>query len=133
MARDFQIDVRYNRLPRLSAEMRRRVIDVVAKAARDVEANAKQGMQGPKSGAMYGNHQASAPGEAPAIDTGNLINSMDVSYENGGLTAYIGPADVEYGIYLEFGTLHMAPRPFMTPAAEKVRPAFLKAMKQVIE
>jgi HK97 gp10 family phage protein len=131
MATKFDVQMRSNHLPDLAGEIRQRVIDAVAKAARDVEANAKVSMQGAKSGAMYGAHQASAPGEAPAIDMGNLFNAVDVSFEDGGLTAYVGPRDVEYAVYLEYGTRNMAPRPFMTPAAEKVRPAFVKAMNQV--
>ena len=33
----------------------------------------------PKHGRLYDDHQASAPGEAPAIDTGALANSIYVA------------------------------------------------------
>lgn len=72
----------------------------------------------PKSGRIYGGHQASAPGESPAIDEGDLSNSIrqekidEASYR-------VGSTD-EKAPHLEFGTSRIAPRPFLTPA-------FLKA------
>jgi hypothetical protein len=38
---------------------------------------------------------------------------------------------VKYGIFREFGTRRMAAHPFMIPALEAVRTAFLQAMRQV--
>ena len=37
---------------------------------------------------------------------------------------------VEYGIYIEMGTVHMPARPCAGPAVEAVRPAFLQAWKK---
>ena len=37
-----------------------------------------------------------------------------------------------YGIYQEYGTYKMATHPFMTPAAEAVRPSFMAAMRQLV-
>ncbi len=37
----------------------------------------KESMDGPKSGKIYGSHQASAPGESPAIRDRGLIDSID--------------------------------------------------------
>lgn len=62
-------------------------------------------------------HQASAPGEAPASDTGRLVGSILTHYENGGLTGIVSAA-AEYASYLEFGTVRMEPRPFMRPALD---------------
>lgn len=59
-------------------------------------------------------HRASAPGEPPATDTGRLAGSIRVQ-ESGGPQAAV-EAQVDYAIHLEFGTRHMAARPFMTPA-----------------
>lgn len=68
-------------------------------------------------------HTASAPGGPPAVDTGALRASYNVSEVNRFL--YRIQDGVEYGIYLEFGTEKMAARPHLRPALEKV-PASLR-------
>jgi len=67
-----------------------------------------------------GFHRASAPGEAPASDTGRLVNSIN-SYAvgNGEAISVAGRGTVKYATMLEFGTSKMAARPFMFPALEK--------------
>lgn len=67
-------------------------------------------------------HQASAPGEPPATDTGILAGAMYVQRARGTkLSAEVGPADkVQYGKHLEYGTRNMAPRPFLKPAFDVV-------------
>ena len=64
----------------------------------------------------------SAPGEAPAVDTGRLRASIAhrVEMESGEAVAFVG-TNVEYAPYLEFGTTRMQPRPFMVPAIERNR------------
>ncbi|EZP72353.1 HK97 gp10 family phage protein [Sphingomonas paucimobilis] len=71
-------------------------------------------------GAVSGkNHKPSAPGEAPNYDTGQLANSIE--------TREVAEFEVEvvatapHAIPLEFGTSRMAERPFMRPAADRVR------------
>src|SRR5262245_33744997 len=61
----------------------------------------------------------SAAGEAPAIDSGTLAASVHVERFND--QQYALSTDAEYAPYLEYGTSHMAPRPFMTPASERMR------------
>ena len=82
--------------------------------------------QGPASGRLYkrGNvvHQASAPGETPASDTGTLMRSIYHERETD-LTYAIGSRLV-YAAYLEYGTSRMAPRPFFRPSAERIRTVF---------
>jgi len=60
-------------------------------------------------------HQASSPGEAPATDTGKLVNS--VYMETKPLEATVG-SRLAYAKYLEFGTFNMQPRPVWLPAGE---------------
>lgn len=57
-------------------------------------------------------HQASAPNEAPAPDTGTLRNSVqgDV-FDN--LTGVVS-ANTDYAAHLELGTERMAPRPYLS-------------------
>lgn len=60
-------------------------------------------------------HQASAPGEAPASDTGRLVNSIRVEYDLPNLTGRI-VVGAAYGMFLEYGTQTIEPRPFLRPA-----------------
>jgi len=63
-------------------------------------------------------HQASAPGQPPAVLTGDLLKGFFVraafGYREKVATAYIGN-HVPYAIYLEYGTYKMAPRPYVSP------------------
>lgn len=72
-------------------------------------------LSGPKSGKIYGNHQASAPGEPPASDTGRLVSSLRWEFTGSRLSIRI-IAGTEYAAYLEFGTSIMLPRPFLRRA-----------------
>lgn len=76
-------------------------------------------MQPPKTGRMYGKHQASAPGEAPASDTGRLVNSRTVDLFEARLQARL-TYRTAYAAALEFGTEKMEPRPFLNRALREV-------------
>lgn len=99
---------------------------VVRETIKRIEANVKMGMQEIHSGAMYGTHQASAPGEYPAIDTGALINSVQSEME----TDLVGVVytNSNYAMYLEYGTINMSPRSFMVPSTERERDGFMRRM-----
>jgi HK97 gp10 family phage protein len=61
---------------------------------------------------------ASQPGEEPAVRTGALHQSIRVLKRGKSHhEIHAGGGDVDYAVYLEYGTERMAPRPFMTPAA----------------
>jgi HK97 gp10 family phage protein len=72
----------------------------------------------------YKFHRASAPYEAPAVDTGNLKNQIAV--EMNGKTSAKVIVSAEYGPHLEYGTRKMRRRPFLRPAADKVRTGFIQ-------
>jgi hypothetical protein len=81
--------------------------------------HAKLAMAQPKTGRAYrvGRnriHIASAPGEAPAVDTGFLTNSINWQIVDP-LNAQVTIA-AEYAPYLEFGTRRMLRRPYVEPA-----------------
>lgn len=80
----------------------------------------------PKTGRMYQRrsveHQASAPGEAPASDTGRLVNSIRTTYDFEGLAGTV-TASTAYAASLEYGTQRMEPRPYMRPALANRRAA----------
>jgi len=88
---------------------------------------AKQKIQrGAKSGTTYEKygprrtHRSSAPGEAPATDTGGLVNSGFQEMDEGTLEVRVGFAKF-YAAFLEFGTRLMAKRPFLLPTVEEWR------------
>lgn len=109
---------------------------VVTAVAGQIAEQASSSMQGVGSGKIYGNHRASSPGDPPAIDTGLLFGSIkSATIMSGGIdytATAIAYTDVEYAQHLEYGTVHMEARPFMVPAAEKVRPSFEKAMRSAV-
>ena len=92
--------------------------------------------RGAKSGRVYQRrnieHRASAPGEAPATDTGFLVSDSSIYYErNTPLSATVG-SRLAYAYYLEFGTVRIAPRPAWLPATEKNREKFNRLLEEGI-
>ena len=87
---------------------------------------------GAKSGVMYQKynprreHRASAPGQAPASDTGNLVSKIIVKQKTKNITNVESNAD--YSAFLEYGTSKMEPRPFMLPAFEKSKKPIINAV-----
>lgn len=99
---------------------------LIRKTIYDLDATIKDAMAQPKHGRLYPRgsrvHQASAPGEAPAIDTGNLIQSMEPQFPSP--TKGVLAIFAEYAAYLEFGTRRMEARPFAQPAVQGLLEAF---------
>lgn len=62
------------------------------------------------------------------VRTGNLRSSISADIR--GLEAVFGPT-AHYGVYLEFGTSRMSPRPFLGPALDDVTPGFVAAMQAI--
>jgi hypothetical protein len=119
-----------NERSRIRQRLGRAVTDTVESLQERIEGK----MRAPKSGRVYrrpgGQHQASAPGEAPAIDTRALIESGHIE-PTGELSAdlvYDDPSAVR----LELGTVRMAARPFMGPAMEEERPEFEHRVADVL-
>lgn len=112
------------------AEHRFRVLSVwlqetAAKAMRLMIAS----MTGQKSGRVYKigknrTHQASAPGQAPAVLTGTLRSSITVGRVND--YEYIVSIAAPYGKILEF----VKNRPFAIPASDKAWAAFTSVVRR---
>lgn len=115
----------------INAELKQRAKALVMRTAFQIEQNAKLSMAEPKSGRTYGSHQASAPGEAPAIDLGALVNSIHVE-QTGEMSAIVG-TNMEHGLHTEFGTARMAPRPWLGPAFESVREKFQAGLRGLLK
>lgn len=116
------------------------IAKAVAATALMVDTDIKKRIQrGPKTGRVYrrgrgqnlsATHQASAPGQAPATDSGTLASSISFRMVNP-LAAEI-ESRLDYATYLEFGTQHIAPRPAWVPAVEAARPDFAKRVAEAI-
>lgn len=65
---------------------------------------------------------------AAPVDTGNLKNSISRTKATAqDLSGEVGPT-ASYGGYLEFGTEHMDPQPYLGPAFDQHLPAFEAAL-----
>lgn len=141
-----------SRLVEIAEELRSEAARIIGETLNDIEADIAVAMGEPKSGRLYRRgerwHQASAPGEAPAMDMGALAGSIQqegpraegdglvgVVYTNAEIAPYLEygtgqagatwplpsrPADVDYTL----SWAGMAPRPYLTPAAERARAEF---------
>lgn len=100
-------------LTKASAQAQRKAGVAIRKTAQDVKATA----------------QSLAP-----VDTGALRNSITVSMGFTSLEAVISPT-VAYAPYVEHGhqagATHVAPQPFMGPAADQHLPALEQALSQL--
>ena len=80
-------------------------------------------------------HQASAPGESPAMETGDLVNAISgelIAKTKTGATGAL-VIGAEYGIHLEFGTKYMAPRPSLRVSFDKNRGRMIQAIAHVFD
>lgn len=68
------------------------------------------------------------------VDTGATRASIGVDFEGDGrsasMAATVGPT-TDYAPHLEYGTVNMAPRPFMGPALDRHTPVFVEALGQI--
>ena len=86
-------------------------------AARHVEADAKVRIASPPD---------------RAVDTGTTMNTINARRDDAeGLSWKIGPS-TEYAPFIEYGTIYMRARPFMTPSLEAEAPRFVEAMRQLL-
>jgi len=107
--------------------------EIIKGSAQLIRGEAIKSIQtGAKTGIVYQKynprrqHRASAPGQAPASDTGNLVSKIIVKQKTKNITQVESGAD--YSKYLEYGTSKMEPRPFLFPAFEKSRDKIVKAV-----
>lgn len=120
-----------DKTPELMQKLEAAIGRFVAKGAGHIEGRLKASMTEPKSGRLYGDHRASAPGESPAVDSGNLIGSI-VQIFPSTLEALIG-TPVEYAVYLETGTSRMAQRPLWEKTIADELPTLEKMLDKEID
>ena len=107
--------------------------EIVKGGAQLIRGEAIKSIQtGAKSGIVYQmynprrEHRASAPGQAPASDTGNLVSKIIVKQKDANVTNV--ESNANYSAYLEYGTSKMEARPFMLPAFEKSKKPIINAV-----
>ena len=92
-------------------------------------------VSGPKTGIIYRRrgveHQASAPGEPPASDTGTLVQRGSVEFDPVTLRASV-VFRTAYALPLELGTEKMEPRPYLRPSLDVNFPVIQARMNAAI-
>ena len=128
-------DFGYKRMPK---ELREALKRTVQKHIRLVRDRIRMSFRKKKHGRIYWirgrKHRASAPGEPPAILTGALYRSIVPKMGPKGLNARIAP-NTPYARRLELGDKGgkpIAARPYMKPAFDEEREAFLDATRKTV-
>lgn len=113
----------------------------VLNAALIYESAVKRKLTGPRSGRLYGSHQASAPGEPPALWSGELRRSishtMPIWDNDGRVFANVGTrlvyaAILEWGGYAGNGA-RILPRPYMESTFIEQRSRLERALAVAVD
>lgn len=75
-------------------------------------------------------HIAAGEGQAPNTDTGRLVSS--IAAEKTGDTEYEIGTNLDYGEFLEMGTVKMRPRPWLVPALNANRDNLIKNIEKAV-
>ena len=120
-------------LKNLEKDLEQPFREIILGCAQLIRGEAIKSIQtGPKSGRIYEKynprrtHRSSAPGQAPASDTGNLVSQIKVRQKNP--DEVVVESNALYSAFLEFGTSKMLARPFLFPATERSRPKIVQAV-----
>ena len=132
---DITFELSFTNFTAIGEQMAREADAVCEEIANKVATDYKLAvMSPPKSGREYKRgkrtHQASAPGEAPASDLGNLVNSVVIIHD--GLADWSDHVTAEYALALEIGTPKILPRPAMRPAVEGQRANFTDKLNKIV-
>src|SRR4029453_3788123 len=102
------VQIVYNHIPRIAAALRPACGEIVQETILAIETGAK--IVGP-------------------VDTGALRASLQSDMT--GDTSGQGANNTDFSVYVEYGTVHMGERPYMTPAAEAERRHFMRKMSDL--
>jgi hypothetical protein len=129
----FRITITKNNAGAIAANMESRASAAVRKTLFDMQAHIQNATSRRGTGRVYmrgsRRHQASAPGQPFANDTGTTANAITIRMHS----PLHGSLELngENWRRQEFGTVNMAPRPTVGPALQAVTPAFLSAMRRL--
>lgn len=107
-SRGATVTIVYNHFPAISAAIRPAVRQIVQETCFAIETTAKI--------------------KVP-VDTGALRASI-LSEMTGDTSGQVATG-IEYSVYVEYGTVNMAARPYMTPAAEAERRHFMRKLSDL--
>ncbi|MCZ6942554.1 HK97 gp10 family phage protein [Bacillus mycoides] len=110
-------------------------VEKVTAASIHLQNQVKKNLTSSRSGKQYKiphtsrKYTASKPGEAPAVRTGDLLNSIkyNVKRSQSEVLGAVG-SDLQKAIWLEAGTSHIEARPFLLKAFEKERRVLKRMM-----
>jgi len=107
---------------------------ILNKAAEDTRTEAVKSINAHQSsGNVYQRgtirHTASLPGSPPNTDTGNLVKNITKTEIKGGYETG-SRKDAPYGLYLEYGTRKIRPRPWLAPAYNKAIEGLKESIKR---
>lgn len=103
-----KLQVVFNHSASVAKQIDKQVADIIQRATYAVEADAKK--------------------RAP-VDTGALRNSIQSSFPSA--KTGVVSAGVEYAPYVEFGTIHNRPQPFLLPSLRAVMPKLRMQMRAI--
>lgn len=138
MAKGVEILVVYDKFPQIAGLLEVIVSELVRKAAFDIQAAAASNLSlghGVDTGFLKGSiycvvHDGKNLHPYSAIDTPQRPDAYalpEVEKPSSPTEAIVAVA-ANYGIYVEFGTVHMSAIPYLTPAAELVRPQLMASL-----
>ncbi|MBL7685545.1 MAG: hypothetical protein JNK65_05890 [Deltaproteobacteria bacterium] len=141
------VEIRYT----LGEEILKKVREMDPQVLRGLEIGLKQGAfflearikralsQSGRGGKVYKrgekSHVASAPGQAPAVDSGRLLNSIRTDFK--GINDVRIGSDVIYASFLEKGTSKMGSRPYLSRVINEnpnaIEEIILKAIEKELQ
>ena len=124
MAGSVNIKLDMKRLDAITKNAPGRANEIVGEIAFMLEADVKTYF-GPQS------PPPSQPGAPPNVDTGALRASIKAMQERP--LRWLVADGVEYGVMLEYGTPHMAPRPWMRLAVDRVKRQVAEKFKGLVK
>lgn len=79
-------------------------------------------------------HLASAPGQSPNSDTGELVRGIQVEIVSGDVIVGVESSQDDKALALEFGTTdgRLKPRPFLIPSLEESRREITQLIEQAV-
>lgn len=131
MATHFKYKVIVNKIPRIVPMLGPAIDRHVMVSAEQLQTEWRDRMfDAPRGGEVYTyqgrEHKASAPGEVPAVKSGEYLESIYVRQV--GVGHYIVGSDVRHAAELEYGTVRYLPRPVAGPLAEEYRHRFTEGL-----
>jgi hypothetical protein len=124
-----------DKTPQLFEQLETELTEFTRQGAKAVLEQIKKQSEEPKSGEVYGDHQASAPGEPWATETEETIKSFTFGEVILGTTLYSTlwrAQGLEEGIKDADGEIKIEPRPSVEPAFQTVLPTLERKLQEAV-